>query len=118
MYGRSSDAVAGVAHEACTWQLRVGEKRDGSRIGYICAVGVTGYRTCRDKRAVNKGKAATLAMFKDLQKLFCTASIVAARRGKGRPEALLVNVFRVFSKQNIHGHKCGANISRPFDYVE
>ena len=43
MYGRSSDAVAGVAHEVCTWQLRVGEKRDGSRIGYICAVGVIGY---------------------------------------------------------------------------
>ena len=84
----------------------------------MCAVGVIGYRACRGKHAVNKGKAATLALFKDLQKLFCTASIVDARRGKGRPEALPVNAFRAFSKQNIYVHKCGANILRPFDYAE
>ena len=82
----------------------------GPDIGDIGAVGVIGYRTCRtDKLVVDAGKAATLAMFKDLRKLFCVASIADARRGKGRPKALPVDVFRIFSKQNMRGRKCRVN---------
>ena len=91
----------------------------GPDIGDIDAVGVIGYRTYRaDKQVVDASKVATSVLFKDLPKLFCAASIADSRRGKGRSKVLLVNVFRIFSKQNMRGHKCRVNYLRSLGYVE